>query len=433
MTIRYALVHDRFLTAIHASSYPTLCVCLCVVHHVQRIERAILLIRNPFDSIWSEYQRRLTQSHVGGIKKRGFDWPRWQANAAALSNAYHQMWAVHHAGIERHFAERDYLYVRYEDLRDKQRRVEALRRISSFLGIAGPSGPSEERLHCTFLLADNRQAHRKVDPELTMTKQEAYTQPLACRMWALFGQYASKHDYSVWAGFNCSEGGPYPPIPKVNVGPQGEYNRKWVKPGKQLMDFGGHPPSPPLLPSDTPDEGAGKGPPKGWRKGAQGSGGAKKQRSVDRRKKKPVPAAATAGDADDVSTNFDSGDRGGEGTGRLRESLTGQSVEAEAAKVWAEGNSPNQRGQRARRKGKHGAAQAAQGAGEGRDRGGGARAGPEEEAAVRRRERLVRPPAGGSTGGGGGLALAQGMNMAQATSAAVGAANVGLDKPAWQR
>lgn len=40
-----------------------------------------------------------------------------------------------------------------------------------------------------------------------------------------------------------SAGNIYPPIPRVNVGPQGEYDRKWVKPGAPLLDFGGHPPS----------------------------------------------------------------------------------------------------------------------------------------------------------------------------------------------
>jgi hypothetical protein len=42
----------------------------CKRGNVQRFERAILLIRDPFDSIWSEYQRRVTQSHVEGIPRR---------------------------------------------------------------------------------------------------------------------------------------------------------------------------------------------------------------------------------------------------------------------------------------------------------------------------------------------------------------------------
>lgn len=38
----------------------------CRRGNVKRFQRAILLIRDPYDSIWSEYQRRFTQSHVEG-------------------------------------------------------------------------------------------------------------------------------------------------------------------------------------------------------------------------------------------------------------------------------------------------------------------------------------------------------------------------------
>jgi hypothetical protein len=233
---------------------------------IDRIRRAILLVRDPFDSIWSEYQRRITQSHVGGVLKANFDWPRWQANAAALSHQYHLMWAVHHAGIEKHFAPKDILYLKYEDLKNRATRVATLQRVADFLGI---STPTEERLECAFALADNRETHRKVDASLTMTKEEAYTAPLACRMWALFGAHAAKHGYKMWRDMDCSQlaagtsagaikqgeggalvavpagasgsGNAYPPIPRVNVGGQGEYDRKWVQPGQPLLDFGGHP------------------------------------------------------------------------------------------------------------------------------------------------------------------------------------------------
>lgn len=76
-----------------------------------------------------------------------------------------------------------------------------------------------------------------------MTKDLAYTRPLVCRMWALLGPYVQKHNYSVWRDMDCSVGPgeePFPPIQDVNVGPRGEYNHQWVKPGKPLLDFGGH-------------------------------------------------------------------------------------------------------------------------------------------------------------------------------------------------
>jgi len=199
---------------------------------VHKFKRAILLIRNPFDSIWSEYQRRVTQSHVEGIKKSVFNWHRWQANAAAMSNEYYAMWKDHYVGIEQTYAKEDILYIRYEDLKDRDKRIKvstdslitlshayslnnkALEKITKFLDI---SVANTERLECAFILAESPQAHRRID-DSAMTKEIAYIEPLACRMWSLFGDFAMKHDYKPWNNYNCTG---YPPILHKNVGPQG--------------------------------------------------------------------------------------------------------------------------------------------------------------------------------------------------------------------
>lgn len=229
---------------------------------VRRFERAILLLRDPFDSIWSEYQRRVTQSHVAGIPIKGFDWHRWQANAASLSHGYHNMWSVQHSGILRHFKKEDVLFIRYELLKSATSRVQELERVYNFLihphttslppSPALPALPAglQERLKCAFILAESRHAHREVRGGDVMTKQIAYTKPLVCRMWSLFGTYASQYGYRPFNNFTCDNNNDngannnnnitYPAIPKINVGPQGEYNHKWVRPGQKLIDFGGY-------------------------------------------------------------------------------------------------------------------------------------------------------------------------------------------------
>lgn len=70
----------------------------CEHSGVRKFNRAVLLIRNPYDSIWSEYQRLLSGSHVKGIKAQSFDWNRWHANVADLSHAYHNMLSKDYAG-----------------------------------------------------------------------------------------------------------------------------------------------------------------------------------------------------------------------------------------------------------------------------------------------------------------------------------------------
>jgi hypothetical protein len=127
----------------------------------------------------------------------------------------------------------DYVYLKYEDLKDKNKQVTVLRDMLQFLRLGDVD--NEERLRCAFVLAENRQAHRSVDPSVVMTKEQAYLPEIACRMWALFGNYASAHGYHVWANYTCSGG--FPKIPRVNVGSNGEYDRLWVKPGEKLLDF----------------------------------------------------------------------------------------------------------------------------------------------------------------------------------------------------
>ena len=58
----------------------------CAKGMIRGFKRAVFLVRNPYDSIWSEYQRKVARSHVGGVYKRDFDFTNWHSNAAALSH-----------------------------------------------------------------------------------------------------------------------------------------------------------------------------------------------------------------------------------------------------------------------------------------------------------------------------------------------------------
>jgi hypothetical protein len=79
-----------------------------------------MLIRDPFDSIWSEYQRRISNSHTGSIRAHYFDWVRWGANAGQLAHRYLQMCSKHFSYIESELAPFDIFTIKYEDLQNKQ-------------------------------------------------------------------------------------------------------------------------------------------------------------------------------------------------------------------------------------------------------------------------------------------------------------------------
>ena len=70
-----------------------------------------------------------------------------------------------------------------------------------------------------FLLFFLLKVKRSVDQSTTMTKAVAYTKPLTCKMWKLFGKYASKHGYQAANGHNCSEYSDKDAIQDVRVGP----------------------------------------------------------------------------------------------------------------------------------------------------------------------------------------------------------------------
>ena len=56
-------------------------------------------------------------------------------------------------GVERAFGLRNVLYLNYESLKDKSKRVMELERVSNFLNMS----VSKERLNCAFVLAKSEQ------------------------------------------------------------------------------------------------------------------------------------------------------------------------------------------------------------------------------------------------------------------------------------
>ena len=174
----------------------------CQKGGIARFDRSVLLIRDPYYSIWSEFERACSKSHVGGILKKDFNENKWKEAAMHLSHQYQNMWAVQYADMEENFAKKDILYIEYDELKNKETRVETLRKVTQFLDIFMPN---DAQLECAFALADNRDTHRIVDKSTTMSKEEAYTPSLVCEMWALFGVHAEKHGYHIWRDINCSK------------------------------------------------------------------------------------------------------------------------------------------------------------------------------------------------------------------------------------
>lgn len=170
----------------------------CIQGHIKQFSRAILLIRDPYDSIWSEFQREKAHSHVHGISTATFDWLDWIKHVTHLTYQYLAMWEQDYANVKRLCKPQDYMFIRYEDLRNSSLRLSELKKLTDFIHIP----VTEDRLRCAFSLSENNASHRTIDPNVEMTKVVAYTPQIACGMWRVFGHVVN--GYGPWKGLDCN-------------------------------------------------------------------------------------------------------------------------------------------------------------------------------------------------------------------------------------
>lgn len=168
----------------------------CTIHH---IDKAILVIRNPFDAIWSDHNRKITRSHVGKILQKDFDRKEWVMNAKRLAYKYSEMWPhSYQPFIQKH--PNGYLLIKYEELIDPVIQIEKLESIMKFLNQPYPL----EKLKCAFYLANHPTVRRPVyTKDEVMKKSDAYTPGLVCELWNILKPAATRFGYSIYRNQTC--------------------------------------------------------------------------------------------------------------------------------------------------------------------------------------------------------------------------------------
>lgn len=176
--------------------------------NITAIDKAVLLVRDPYDACWSEYQRRVTTSHTGKITRAKFRRPQWEAVAGGLAYDFQIMWDLSYIPFMVKHPE-GYLLIRYEDLRNPNKQLDALASILHFIG----RPQSIERMRCAFMLANHPSVHRQQPltqhhlqstAHQPMPKDEAYTPELICKMWETFSTSALAMGYSIRNSTDCS-------------------------------------------------------------------------------------------------------------------------------------------------------------------------------------------------------------------------------------
>ena len=150
-----------------------------------RFDAAILIVRDPYRSIWAEYKRyvnwrrwwrtrtratsrrrraapalRSQDLHSGGLLRACFAPAHWRDQARKLARSWKHMW-FHYEKFKRMKAGKRstrVLQVAYEEVLKPEAREAALRRIVDFLRL--PHAVSDATLRCAFALADDPRTHR---------------------------------------------------------------------------------------------------------------------------------------------------------------------------------------------------------------------------------------------------------------------------------
>jgi hypothetical protein len=168
----------------------------CTVNHV---EKAIMVIRNPFDAIWSDHNRKITRSHVGKILEKDFDRKAWVMNAKRLAYKYEEMWALSYLPFMKKHPD-GYILIQYEDLVNPTVQLKLLETIMNFL----QQPIDSKRLDCAFYLANHPTVQRpKLTQEKIMQKSDAYSPGLVCELWKIFEVRAQKYGYGIYRNYTC--------------------------------------------------------------------------------------------------------------------------------------------------------------------------------------------------------------------------------------
>jgi len=188
---------------------------------VQKFDRALFLVRNPFDAIWSYYNIMSSGSHVGGILRSNFNWTHWQLQSVRYAEQYVDMVEVQYAGIKRILPSESLLLLRYENLVRNRTRFHALKNMATFADLGAVA--TRERVKCAFLLGDHPSIHRpsagaiarvSQDPKKwemrfalkseLVSKAEAFLPTIVCAIWDIIGPSSARMGYKkIYGGHKC--------------------------------------------------------------------------------------------------------------------------------------------------------------------------------------------------------------------------------------
>ena len=179
---------------------------------INSFEYFIIIVRNPYNSIWSEFQRIYSgRHHTGTVLASKFHLEVWKSMSLDFARNYVKDWNKMFNGIvinnnnNQILSNNKYLIIKYEDMLNETVRYDIMERIVLFTN----NSYHHNRTICAFQLSDTTISHRNNTNEnnLYATIDYAYSlTSIICNMWEIFidGTNILEFGYTPWNNMDCS-------------------------------------------------------------------------------------------------------------------------------------------------------------------------------------------------------------------------------------
>lgn len=124
---------------------------------VREMKRMIVLVRNPYDALWSYYQLLTSLTHKDYVTTETFEPANWLYMAPIMAAYWNSEYYRIVKPIFETFLPEDVTTIKYEDLLNPAKQVSTMQALLQFMQY---KDVSDEQVSCAFLLADKPFVHR---------------------------------------------------------------------------------------------------------------------------------------------------------------------------------------------------------------------------------------------------------------------------------
>ena len=176
----------------------------CIRGGVHTWTKFLILTRNPYESIFADFQRQQSGTHAGTVNASYLDpasplhkfWlDRAKRGASDLRDGMEDLLSY----VLRRYP--DVYHSRYDRLLQETTRIEELKNMLRFLNY---TEVSNERLRCAFVLAETPRIKRV--KKLSITQAYLHVKPgLVCDLWPYVRSFAGNFSYEMWQPKDTSQ------------------------------------------------------------------------------------------------------------------------------------------------------------------------------------------------------------------------------------